>query len=68
MNRNQFDDKFAEKLASILLSDEYLKSISLQYNRITTEGLRCIAEATCQHSSLLSIDFRFNPCFGYNSD
>jgi hypothetical protein len=29
LSRNRFDDKFAEKLASILLSDEYLKSISL---------------------------------------
>ena len=47
LSRNSLGDRFAEKLAQTLASDEYMKSICLKKNRIAHEGFKVLAEAVC---------------------
>ena len=47
LSRNSLGNKFAEKLASTLVSDEYIKSICLKKNKISHEGFKVLAEAVC---------------------
>lgn len=63
LSRNCFTDTFAEKFASNLKADEYVKCICLKNNQITYNGLKSISEACYEHPGILSLDMRKNPCY-----
>ena len=63
LSRNAFTDRFAEKFASTLKADEYVKCVCLKKNQITYNGLKLLAEACYEHPGILSLDVRKNPCY-----
>ena len=65
LSRNAFTDKFAEKFASNLKADEYVKCVCLKKNNITYNGLKLISEACYEHPGILSLDLRKNPCYDH---
>ena len=61
LSRNAFTDTFAEKVATNLKADEYVKCFCLKKNNIGYNGVKFLSEACYEHPGILSMDLRNNP-------
>lgn len=61
LSKNNLGDVFADKLSFALKSDEYMRCVNLQKNKIGLAGFKSLAQACVGHPGLLSVNLKNNP-------